>query len=744
MSDHDDAARYAAAPASCSSNCARRADDDDSPAGRSATRATCSRTATSSSSCATEHPDDRDPVGGVGRRPAAPRRRPGLDHRPARRHPRVHRDRPHRLGRPRRAVGARAAVATAAAVALPALGDRAVDGHAARGAGIDGRRPRIVVSRSRAPAAARRVAEALDGELVYLGSAGAKTMAVVLGEVDAYVHAGGQYEWDSAAPTRGRRRRGSLHVAPRRLARSSTTGPIRGSPTSSCAGPSSPTTSWRPPPHTDPTHDRRASTRGRPMDHVTITTVRRRPTLGAHVEAGRHAPRRTSSSSTGSRASTADQKVLAVAGGAHRRGLRRVRVRLARPRPVRAATPRWATSSATTSPPRSTPSGRRHERAGRRRRRVDGRDRRAPLRRGPARPPRPVAGVVTVSCPAHWRLPRNARGVLSAVMTQTPLRAGASRCAGWACASRHRSRRGDATVELVAAGARAARDRARPRRPVHPADRRRGAVRGVERAAPPRARRRARPRVRPGRRRGARRSSPPSTGSSPPNAAPTPDRSDIRVAGHANSRSSEQTPGRGRVRRRPTTRRGRRGRGRCGRPSPGRTRRRTTSSGANCSLDPLEQVGRAVSSASACSATTCSCAPVDAGPAHQPDDPVGRGVGAQRRAQPAHLAAAELEQRVDPEPPARPPGDARDPPAPHEMVEVRQRRDEPDPLDHRRARRLDLVERRTRAAPPRPPRARRAPRHPPRSRCRRRAPARRRPGPRPAPTGTSRSSTPRW
>ena len=90
---------------------------------------------------------------------------------------------------------------SAAAVALPALGVVLSTGTPPVVPASDGRRPRIVVSRSRAPAAARRVAEALDGDLVYLGSAGAKTMAVVLGEVDAYVHAGGQYEWDSAAPT---------------------------------------------------------------------------------------------------------------------------------------------------------------------------------------------------------------------------------------------------------------------------------------------------------------------------------------------------------------------------------------------------------------------------------------------------------------------------------------------------------------------------------------------------------------
>jgi 3'(2'), 5'-bisphosphate nucleotidase len=64
----------------------------------------------------------------------------------------------------------------------------------------DGRQLRVVVSRTRPPVAARRVAAALDAELVAMGSAGAKAMAVVTGEVDAYVHAGGQYEWDSAAP----------------------------------------------------------------------------------------------------------------------------------------------------------------------------------------------------------------------------------------------------------------------------------------------------------------------------------------------------------------------------------------------------------------------------------------------------------------------------------------------------------------------------------------------------------------
>jgi len=61
-------------------------------------------------------------------------------------------------------------------------------------------RPRVLVSRTRPPAEAEAVASALDGQLVPLGSAGAKTMAVLLGDGDVYVHSGGQYEWDSAAP----------------------------------------------------------------------------------------------------------------------------------------------------------------------------------------------------------------------------------------------------------------------------------------------------------------------------------------------------------------------------------------------------------------------------------------------------------------------------------------------------------------------------------------------------------------
>ncbi|GAB3695911.1 TSUP family transporter [Saccharopolyspora tripterygii] len=61
-------------------------------------------------------------------------------------------------------------------------------------------RPRIAVSRSRPPEFVAQIAEEIGAELVPMGSAGAKITAVVLGHVDAYLHAGGQYEWDSAAP----------------------------------------------------------------------------------------------------------------------------------------------------------------------------------------------------------------------------------------------------------------------------------------------------------------------------------------------------------------------------------------------------------------------------------------------------------------------------------------------------------------------------------------------------------------
>lgn len=63
-----------------------------------------------------------------------------------------------------------------------------------------GGRPRIVVSRSRRHMDGRLLQEALGADVMAVGSAGVKAMAVVRGEVDAYVHGGGLYEWDSCAP----------------------------------------------------------------------------------------------------------------------------------------------------------------------------------------------------------------------------------------------------------------------------------------------------------------------------------------------------------------------------------------------------------------------------------------------------------------------------------------------------------------------------------------------------------------
>ena len=85
------------------------------------------------------------------------------------------------------------------AVALPGLdvvmrSDRLLPVPAAPG------RLRMVVSRTRPAMEAVEVADKLGAELVPMGSAGAKAMAIIRGEVDIYLHSGGQYEWDSCAP----------------------------------------------------------------------------------------------------------------------------------------------------------------------------------------------------------------------------------------------------------------------------------------------------------------------------------------------------------------------------------------------------------------------------------------------------------------------------------------------------------------------------------------------------------------
>jgi len=102
---------------------------------------------------------------------------------------------------------------TAAAVGLPGqgvvLGTDPVPPYPARAA--EGPL-RLVASRSRAPEFLTKLAADLGAELVPMGSAGAKISAVVSGQVDAYVHAGGQYEWDSAAPVAVARAAG-LHAS---------------------------------------------------------------------------------------------------------------------------------------------------------------------------------------------------------------------------------------------------------------------------------------------------------------------------------------------------------------------------------------------------------------------------------------------------------------------------------------------------------------------------------------------------
>jgi 3'(2'), 5'-bisphosphate nucleotidase len=93
-----------------------------------------------------------------------------------------------------------AGVPVAGAVALPALGLTLSTRPAPPPPPPMAGPPRVIVSRTRPPAAATWLAERLGGELVEMGSAGAKAMAVVRGEADVYAHSGGQYEWDSCAP----------------------------------------------------------------------------------------------------------------------------------------------------------------------------------------------------------------------------------------------------------------------------------------------------------------------------------------------------------------------------------------------------------------------------------------------------------------------------------------------------------------------------------------------------------------
>lgn len=90
-------------------------------------------------------------------------------------------------------------VATVGAVALPGAG-LVLRSDQPQAVPAPGSPLRMLVSRTRPAAEAVSVAERLGATLVPMGSAGAKAMAVVRGEADIYLHSGGQFEWDSAAP----------------------------------------------------------------------------------------------------------------------------------------------------------------------------------------------------------------------------------------------------------------------------------------------------------------------------------------------------------------------------------------------------------------------------------------------------------------------------------------------------------------------------------------------------------------
>lgn len=100
---------------------------------------------------------------------------------------------------------------TAAAVAVPDQGFTRSTAQQLRVPTLSDS-PRFVSSRSRPPRFTYDLVRHLRGELLSIGSAGAKAMAIVEGNADAYVHAGGQYEWDSAAPV-GVARHAGLHCS---------------------------------------------------------------------------------------------------------------------------------------------------------------------------------------------------------------------------------------------------------------------------------------------------------------------------------------------------------------------------------------------------------------------------------------------------------------------------------------------------------------------------------------------------
>lgn len=90
-------------------------------------------------------------------------------------------------------------VAVTGAVALPGL-DLVLDSATPLALPPMAEKPRLLVSRTRPARESVVVSEQIGGELIGMGSAGAKAMAVVRGEAEIYLHSGGQYEWDNCAP----------------------------------------------------------------------------------------------------------------------------------------------------------------------------------------------------------------------------------------------------------------------------------------------------------------------------------------------------------------------------------------------------------------------------------------------------------------------------------------------------------------------------------------------------------------
>ena len=207
-------------PGGCCWRCATRSATTSRPP--SAMPATSAPTRCCCAVCATERPGDAVLSEEAHDDLPAAARRPGVDHRPTRRHPRVFDAPPRGLGRPRGALAAhpdpmgRHHHRRRGGAARSRRG--APQRHRDRPAAPPSGPIRITASSNRPPAVLWLLRDRLDIEFIRIGSAGAKAMAVLRGDADAYIHAGGQWEWDSAAPAGVLQAAGSARHPARRLA----------------------------------------------------------------------------------------------------------------------------------------------------------------------------------------------------------------------------------------------------------------------------------------------------------------------------------------------------------------------------------------------------------------------------------------------------------------------------------------------------------------------------------------------